>query len=130
MARARCARPDRAPVVLPVRDAVLAARPAPRDQGHGLRGGARGPGRLGRGARAGAGGVGAVELEDRGGSIVPHERTMPGPIEDRLRLMRAVRTNLSSIHAVFRGPREPFAGFLDGATAQGPAASTTDAAGG
>ncbi len=71
----------------------------------------------------------AVELEDRDGSIVPHERTMPGPIEDRLRLMRAVRTNLSSIHALFRGPSEPFAGFLDDAMAREPAASTTDEAG-
>jgi uncharacterized protein (DUF1015 family) len=79
--------------------------------------------------RAIRGMVCAVELEDRGGSIVPHERTMPGPIEDRLRLMRAVRTNLSSIHAVFRGPSEPFAGFLDDAMARGPAASTTDEAG-
>ena len=79
--------------------------------------------------RAIRGMVCAVELEDLGGSIVPHERTMPGPIEDRLRLMRAVRTNLSCIHAVFRGPSEPFAGFLDDAMAQGPAASTTDEAG-
>jgi uncharacterized protein (DUF1015 family) len=79
--------------------------------------------------RAIRGMVCAVELEDRGGSIVPHERTMPGPIEDRLRLMRAVRTNLSSIHAVFRGPSEPFAGFLDDAMARGPAASATDEAG-
>ena len=79
--------------------------------------------------RAIRGMVCAVELEDLGGSIVPHERTMPGPIEDRLRLMRAVRTNLSSIHAVFRGPSEPFAGFLDDAMARGPAASTTDEAG-
>ena len=71
----------------------------------------------------------AVELEDWGGSIVPHERTMPGPIEDRLRLMRAVRTNLSSIHAVFRGPSAPFAAFLDEAMASGPAASTTDETG-
>ena len=79
--------------------------------------------------RAIRGMVCAVELEDPGGSIVPHERTMPGPIEDRLRLMRAVRTNLSSIHAVFRGPSESFAGFLDDAMARGPAASTTDEAG-
>ena len=79
--------------------------------------------------RAIRGMVCAVELEHPGGSIVPHERTMPGPIEDRLRLMRAVRTNLSSIHAVFRGPSEPFAGFLDDAMARGPAASTTDEAG-
>jgi uncharacterized protein (DUF1015 family) len=71
----------------------------------------------------------AVELEDWGGSIVPHERTMPGPIEDRLRLMRAVRTNLSSIHAVFRGPSQPFAAFLDDAMTHGPAATTSDEAG-
>jgi uncharacterized protein (DUF1015 family) len=71
----------------------------------------------------------AVELEDWGGSIVPHERTMPGPIEDRLRLMRAVRTNLSCIHAVFRGPSEPFAAFLDDAMTHGPAATTSDEAG-
>jgi uncharacterized protein (DUF1015 family) len=79
--------------------------------------------------RAIRGMVCAVQLEDLGGSIVPHERTMPGPIEDRLRLMRAVRTNLSSIHAVFRGPNEAFAGFLDDAMARGPAGSTTDEAG-
>jgi uncharacterized protein (DUF1015 family) len=79
--------------------------------------------------RAIRGMVCAVELEDPGDSIVPHEQTMPGPIEDRLRLMRAVRTNLSSIHAVFRGPSEPFAAFLDDAMARGPAGSTTDEAG-
>jgi uncharacterized protein (DUF1015 family) len=79
--------------------------------------------------RAIRGMVCAVELEDLGGSIVPHERTMPGPIEDRLRLMRAVRTNLSSIHALFRGPSEAFAAFLDDAMARGPAAFTTDEAG-
>jgi uncharacterized protein (DUF1015 family) len=83
---------------------------------------------LGR-RRAIRGLVCAVELEDWGGSIVPHERTMPGPIEDRLRLMRAVRTNLSSIHAVFRGPSEPFAAFLDDAMTHGPATTTSDEAG-
>jgi uncharacterized protein (DUF1015 family) len=71
----------------------------------------------------------AVDLEDWGGSIVPHEQTMPGPIEDRLRLMRAVRTNLSCIHAVFRGPSEPFAAFLDQATSAEPEAFAVDEAG-
>ena len=71
----------------------------------------------------------AVELEDWGGSVVPHEQTMPGPIEDRLRLMRAVRTNLSSIHALFRGPSEPFAAFVDRETTREPAAWTTDESG-
>ena len=89
---------------------------------HGALGGRLPPSTTAGGGRCAV--IGAVE--DRGGSIVPHERTMPGPIEDRLRLMRAVRTNLSSIHAVFRGPSEPFAGFLDDAMAEGPAASTTD----
>jgi uncharacterized protein (DUF1015 family) len=71
----------------------------------------------------------AVELEDWGGSIVPHERTMEGPIEDRLRLTREVRANLSSIHALFRGPNEPFASFLDLATAGAPVAVTADESG-
>jgi uncharacterized protein (DUF1015 family) len=71
----------------------------------------------------------AVELEDWGGSIVPHERTMEGPIEDRLRLTREVRANLSSIHALFGGPNEPFASFLDAATAGEPAAVTSDESG-
>lgn len=71
----------------------------------------------------------AVELEDWGGSIVPHERTMEDPIEDRLRLTRAVRANLSSIHSLFRGPNEPLASFLDAATAQEPAAVSADESG-
>lgn len=67
-----------------------------------------------------------VELEDWGGSIVPHERTMPAPVEDRLRLTRALRANLSCIHAVFPGPSEPLAAYLDAAAA-GPAAAAVDA---
>jgi uncharacterized protein (DUF1015 family) len=55
--------------------------------------------------------VAAVALEDE--AIVPHERTMPGPIEDRLRLLRALRTNLSCIYAVFPGPRPELAGWLE-----------------
>ena len=71
----------------------------------------------------------AVELEDWGRSIVPHELTMAGPVEDRLRQLRASRANLSSIHAVFRGPSEPLAAFLDAAAEREPAASATDEAG-
>jgi uncharacterized protein (DUF1015 family) len=71
----------------------------------------------------------AVELEDWGGSIVPHEHTMEGPIEDRLRLTRQVRANLSSIHALFPGPNERFASYLDAATAGEPAAVTADESG-
>lgn len=71
----------------------------------------------------------AVELEAWGGSIVAHERTMEGPIEDRLRLTREVRANLSSIHALIRGPNDPLASFLDAVSADEPAAVAADEAG-
>lgn len=73
--------------------------------------------------------IAAVELEDWGGSILPHERTMPGPIEDRLHLVRAVRANLSSIQAVFPGPCEPLAAALERTVAGPPVAETTDEVG-
>ena len=73
--------------------------------------------------------IGAVELEDWGGSILPHERTMQGPVEDRLRLVRAVKANLSSIQAVFPGPSESFGAALDGVAGSPPVAETTDEAG-
>jgi uncharacterized protein (DUF1015 family) len=44
-------------------------------------------------------------VEDYGpGRIRPHERTHPGPKEDRLRLTRATRANLSPIFSLFDDP--------------------------
>jgi len=46
-----------------------------------------------------------VRVEDYGaGRIRPHERTHPGPLEDRLRLTRATRANLSPIFALHSDP--------------------------
>jgi uncharacterized protein (DUF1015 family) len=46
-----------------------------------------------------------VRVDDYGpGRIRPHERTHPGPKEDRLRLTRATKTNLSPIFALFSDP--------------------------
>jgi uncharacterized protein (DUF1015 family) len=46
-----------------------------------------------------------VRVEEYGpGRIRPHERTHPGPKEDRLRLTRATRANLSPIFALFSDP--------------------------
>ncbi|MEA2273950.1 MAG: hypothetical protein QOI98_2658 [Solirubrobacteraceae bacterium] len=46
-----------------------------------------------------------VRIEEYGaGRIRPHERTHPGPKEDRLRLTRATRTNLSPIFALYSDP--------------------------
>jgi uncharacterized protein (DUF1015 family) len=43
-----------------------------------------------------------VRVEDYGpGTIRPHERTHPGPKEDRLRLTRATRANLSPIFSLY-----------------------------
>src|SRR5690606_22181503 len=47
----------------------------------------------------------AVRVEDYGpGRIRPHERTHPGPKEDRLRLTRATKANLSPIFSLYSDP--------------------------
>jgi uncharacterized protein (DUF1015 family) len=46
-----------------------------------------------------------VRVEDYGpGRIRPHERTHPGPKEDRLRLTRATQANLSPIFSLYSDP--------------------------
>ncbi|MBA2513692.1 MAG: DUF1015 domain-containing protein [Solirubrobacterales bacterium] len=46
-----------------------------------------------------------IRVEDYGrGRIRPHERTHPGPKEDRLRLTRATRANLSPIFSLYDDP--------------------------
>lgn len=47
--------------------------------------------------------------------VLPHERTLSGPKEDRLRLFRATQTNLSPGFMLYRDPR----GALDAALASG-----------
>ena len=73
--------------------------------------------------------IAEVELEPWGGSIVPHERTMPGPVEDRLRLLREVQANLSPVYGVFPGPSAPLRSFFDGVMAEPPQIEVTDTAG-
>ena len=70
-----------------------------------------------------------MELEPWGGSILPHERTMPGPVEDRLKLLREVRTNLSPVYGVFAGPSADVASFLDSVMGDIPVQEVTDTAG-
>jgi uncharacterized protein (DUF1015 family) len=61
-----------------------------------------------------------IRVEEYGpGRIRPHERTHPGPKEDRLRLTRATRANMSPIFCLhpgatlLRGEGEPFADVTD-----------------
>jgi uncharacterized protein (DUF1015 family) len=57
-----------------------------------------------------------VRVEDYGpGRIRPHERTHPGPKEDRLRLTRATRANLSPIFSLYDDPGGATAAVLDAA---------------
>ena len=50
--------------------------------------------------------IGLVRLSPFGqGQVVPHEKTYKGPIEDRLKLMRATGVQLSPIFGLFSDPR-------------------------
>lgn len=73
-----------------------------------------------------AGVLGALGLEPWGRSgVLPHERTMPGPVADRLSLLRACPVNISPIYAIYQGAgglapyfdtlenRPPAANFVD-----------------
>src|SRR5918997_1280212 len=67
-----------------------------------------------------------VGIEDYGaGRIRPHERTHPGPKEDRLRLTRATNANLSPIFSLYDDPAQAAYGALDAAK-QEPWAEVTD----
>jgi uncharacterized protein (DUF1015 family) len=68
----------------------------------------------------------AMELEPWGGIVLPHERTMPGPVEDRLRLLRATRANLSAVYGTITGPCPQLAELLDEAAGEPPPWSAMD----
>jgi uncharacterized protein (DUF1015 family) len=58
-----------------------------------------------------------VRVEEYGpGRIRPHERTHPGPKEDRLRLTRATKANLSPIFSLYDDPTGTVTGVLANAT--------------
>lgn len=68
-----------------------------------------------------------VRVEDYGaGRIRPHERTHPGPKDDRLRLTRATRTNLSPIFALYSDPENRARSALATATTASPWGQTVD----
>jgi uncharacterized protein (DUF1015 family) len=68
-----------------------------------------------------------VRVEEYGpGRIRPHERTHPGPREDRLRLTRATKANLSPIFSLFSDPSGAVADALRGAGGDEVWAQTTD----
>ncbi len=78
-------------------------------------------------ARRREGFLASVRVEPYGpGRIRAHERTHPGPKEDRLRLTRATRANLSPIFALFSDPEGASRAALEPATQGEPFAQVTD----
>jgi len=68
-----------------------------------------------------------VRVQEYGpGRIRPHERTHPGPRQDRLRLTRATRANLSPIFSLYSDAGGGARGALAAAAADTPWAQTTD----
>jgi uncharacterized protein (DUF1015 family) len=62
-----------------------------------------------------------VRIEPYGpGAVRPHERTHPGPKEDRLRLTRATRANTSPIFSLYSDPSQQAWQALEPATADPP----------
>jgi uncharacterized protein (DUF1015 family) len=78
-------------------------------------------------ARTRRGFLARVRVEQYGpGRIRPHERTHPGPREDRLRLTRATKSNLSPIFSLFDDPAGTVENTLGGAAAGEPWGLATD----
>jgi uncharacterized protein (DUF1015 family) len=68
-----------------------------------------------------------VRVEEYGaGRIRPHERTHPGPKEDRLKLTRATKANLSPIFALFDDSSGEARAAMDSATDRPPWGEATD----
>ncbi|HWO71250.1 MAG TPA: DUF1015 domain-containing protein [Actinomycetota bacterium] len=70
--------------------------------------------------------IGLVELEPWGGRVLPHERTLAGAVEDRLRLLRATRANLSCVYGLVPGPRPELARALDRVAGSPPLVEVAD----
>jgi uncharacterized protein (DUF1015 family) len=71
-----------------------------------------------------------VRVEPYGpGRVRPHERTHPGPKEDRLRLTRATRANLSPIFALYDDPEGAAWAAVAAVTQAKPWGEATDADG-
>ena len=71
-----------------------------------------------------------VRIEEYGPDrIRPHERTHPGPKQDRLLLTRATRANISPIFSLYSDPAQAAWGALSAATGQAPWGAVSDAEG-
>jgi uncharacterized protein (DUF1015 family) len=71
-----------------------------------------------------------VRVKEYGpGTVRPHERTHPGPKEDRLKLTRATKANLSPIFALYSDPTHAAWTAIEAAKPAEPTGTQTDADG-
>lgn len=81
----------------------------------------------GTGEKSLVGLVGMCRLEPfESGKVLPHEHTFSKPKEDRLRLMRATKANLSQIYAFYSDPGRKVDALLEQVTAAPAAHSARD----
>jgi uncharacterized protein (DUF1015 family) len=81
-------------------------------------------------ARTRQGFLARVRVTDYGaGKVRPHERTHPGPKEDRLKLTRATKANLSPIFALYSDPGTQAWHALEASRPDKPFGEATDADG-
>lgn len=64
--------------------------------------------------------IALAELEEFGGGIIPHERTLAGPKADRLKLMRATGAQFGQIFMLYSDPENTINRLLDQATTNPP----------
>src|SRR5262245_18154212 len=69
---------------------------------------------------------GRLKLEAYGGGVRRHELTLPGPREDRYRLLRATGVNTSPVIMLYRDARARARGLLEAASVTRPAADVVD----
>ena len=68
-----------------------------------------------------------LRLEPFGsGAVLPHERTLAAPREDRYKLIRATGANFSPVVCLFSDPRRQALGLLETLASQAPAADVRD----
>ncbi len=67
-----------------------------------------------------------LEAFGPGGGVLPHERTLAGPREDRYKLMRATGANFSGVMVLYADPSGAARRLLAEATEAAPVADVTD----
>jgi uncharacterized protein (DUF1015 family) len=71
--------------------------------------------------------IGLVRLEDTDkGVIIPHEKTLDKPKEDRLKLMKACSANFSPIFSLYSDPGDTIGQLLKGVVSPPPLLQATD----